>query len=622
MSKPMPLYPQQQQHAEPDSFPPVVHRKPHLPATEVGSGQLPLLNRGIEIERVVRALKMAIAQHSPGTLVRNSAFGIVAVSGGGKTEMLRQVCENLAHAAFAPSSCHTAYFNWQFYDCVPSVKLDVPDAAKFFAMLIMRSCGEPRRQAARIVAEVADPLLYAVKFLRSVLGGETLPMVICIDQLIELAVECRGGVSGNDSKMLQAMMEFQDVNNSTASEPPVYFVFSALHVSLADACLEQRPVTFIPLRPFTLENVFTCVGPRLTAAALSDRKLYQLLLSCAGHPRAVVEGLREQAERLCLPESKLADRDGYGPRQRIIQVVKVSPLIEERETRELVHRWFDFTNPKLSPEEDKEHRINFPLLHDSHALDGTTVTLFFPFLLLHWSSWHREKRTFEDLRLALKADSQVLHGNSTASAGVFQHFEAVRRLAANEKPFKLADYFATSGVLIGEYLQYATGNITMKCNLPGGHSVCDSGYNLPADFDKIIWMLTIGCIVVISDPTTENGIQYLAPFHDAIDSTLVAIAGVQVKFTEKGSAISWEVLHAGALAVLAPFAAAGFRTFPVIFSNQVQGNLTQEAEELMSDSVVFLETATLHWTRPLGVLQLHIEKLGNAVREVFPFLGM
>ena len=125
---------------------------------------------------------------------------------------------------------------------------------------------------------------------------------------------------------------------------------------------------------------------------------------------------------------------------------------------------------------------------------------------------------------------------------------------------------------------------------------------------------------MVSKNPTEDGIEYLAPFHDKSTKKLVGIAGVQVRFVKGGPPDTWGSINVGAVESLKPFAKLGFAPFPVILTTVDQERVKPCTETVMKDSVSFLETATFQWTLPLGILRLHTEKLGSVVSKSFPFL--
>ena len=602
------------------------YHEPFLPTTAVSEGQVELMNRSMEIERMMEALKEAIAQTGK-PLLRYSVIGTVAIPGGGKTELLRQVCESIAHEAFKPHPCRAVYLSYQVYpDCVPTFPLNPEpggkqqshsEAAKYFACLILMSCGVAPEHAS-VTVEVVEPLAYGIQFLRAVLNAETVPLVICVDELVHLDAQC----PGNSSWTLHTLMAFQDENNDpTSGSPPVYFVFSALHKSMVEGPETPigRPVTVIPLRPLTLEQTFACAGRAVRAKSLEEPKVYQLLLSCAGHPRSVIEGLRHVAKTLS--RRTVTDYALHQARERIFSVIKLNFISDGPLTLQAVNRWFDFTTP-LTATEDKQYH-EWGLLHNLGR--SKDVVLFSPLLLLHWSSAHQEERTAEDLRLALRADALVQSGHEKAAESVFYHYEAVRRLAASEKPFRLSAYYAAKGAFLGKTFSKTTGGMYVNCKLPtDAECSCVTTVENFSNVSSIIDLL-IGGFIVVSENPDQNGIEYLAPFHDAKTSKLVAIAGVSVKYAVKGTSATWESIHDAAVKALLPFALASkkgkpkYHTFPVIFTTtELCGDAL--TKELMADGVLLLESATFHWTRALGMLRLHVEKLGTVLADELPFL--
>ena len=137
------------------------YKAPPLPATAVANDEVELLNRDIEIECMLQALRDAITL--PSQEAQHHVIATVGIPGSGKTEMLRQVCETIAHEAFAPRTCRTAYLTFQLYHYAnprppPAMTDDKSEFEKCFTRLLLISCGEtPRGACGRLLAEAGRP---------------------------------------------------------------------------------------------------------------------------------------------------------------------------------------------------------------------------------------------------------------------------------------------------------------------------------------------------------------------------------------------------------------------------------------------------------------------------------
>jgi len=371
----------------------------------------------------------------------------------------------------------------------------------------------------------------------------------------------------------------------------------------------------VPLKPLELHDVFACLPESVANRARKDPKMYQLILSCAGHPRAIVDGFRDEELLKKLPtndDTKLTARDFTEMQLLIVKTCKFHNRSADNVlTLDIVSDWFNFTFT-LTEDDDKKYH-EWGLLWDL----TDDVTMLSPIMLHHWAYSNRGEYLAEDLRVAYDHDADISEAQSEKNAeSVLCRFEAVRRLATKGCAFQLREYYKQAHLNNAPY-------VTVTCKNPiRGSSNCSAVKQVSSfkgDTTTVLDYLNRGYIVY-SNLQNELGIEYVVPFHDEHGVNLVALAGVQVKFVQGRPDESWTDIRTKAVTALKMFSSLSVQTFPVIITTTDQGKVSEGTAGKLDDCVLFLERDTFRWTQQLGVLRLHEIKLGGVIAKEYPFL--
>ena len=158
--------------------------------------------------------------------------------------------------------------------------------------LLFVTCGVSVEMAQKTKIDVA------LDYIRNKLDcGQDATLVICIDEVVEL--DSSKSVEKDEKEPRQSLcqrvmsecMKFQD-----KSEGKVIFLFTAILDSMfiEQTTTSGRAVLPLPLNMIPLSCVFdsTILSKPLRALASRFPGVHQLILSCAGHPRATADGLR------------------------------------------------------------------------------------------------------------------------------------------------------------------------------------------------------------------------------------------------------------------------------------------------------------------------------------------
>ena len=190
------------------------------------------------------------------------------------------------------------------------------------------------------------------------------------------------------------------------------------------------------------------------------------------------------------------------------------------------------------------------------------------------------------------------------------HFEAVLRIAVGQgTAFTLQSFYKTRFVAEGFRNRRVRLAVPEQVNIVA--DVDDfSDRNMP----EVLRLLRLGFIVV-SKAHSEVGVEYLAPFVDATTTKLI-VACVQCKFVVKST--SWTDIADKMLTATKYLRTHRQELFPVVYTTVDQRAM---AESTFSDGVYFTETELFSFTSPLGVLRMHMEKLGAIASQAFPFLA-
>ena len=182
--------------------------------------------------------------------------------------------------------------------------------------------------------------------------------------------------------------------------------------------------------------------------------------------------------------------------------------------------------------------------------------------------------------------------------GLLYHYEAVLRKAVEGKTFTLKQFYRSKHC--GERFE----NLRVKNPVPEQTDLVE---RLPDFQDKkrVLGKLKQGFIVV-SD--LQNG--------TAEDNKLI-VACVQCKFVEKSENSSWSEIQTKMSTATDWLKNRKIQHFPVIYTTADQSYMQRQSYE---DGIYFIEDDIFEFTKKLGVLRLHTQKLGEKVQQKHPYL--
>ena len=134
-----------------------------------------------------------------------------------------------------------------------------------------------------------------------------------------------------------------------------------------------------------------------------------------------------------------------------------------------------------------------------------------------------------------------------------------------------------------------------------------------SDIEAIIGFLREGRIVV-SKAHTEVGVECLAPFELTSNGEL-CIACVQCKFVYSGT--NWNEFSKKMAAAVQGLKTNKVKHFPVVYTTVDQQKINKLT---FNGGVYFIEKDIFEFTKRLGILRLHTQKLGQVLRKEYPFL--
>ena len=447
------------------------------------------------------------------------------------------------------------------------------------------------------VLGIQDDLYRVLKFqqsltlFRTALGmTEGQPLVLFIDEV---------GHLNEPDRLLKELMSEAD-----SRQGKLVFVFAHISQQYLNKCAtgSGREVIGLPLETLPIDVWKTDSRFLQWKNASKNPAVHQLLLQCCGHPRSLFDGLAaalQKEEGLLKSSDELAFENA---RAAIKQKCKFNSFADA-ELEEAIVKWLSIF-PQTADFKDQ-------LLRDGLLLkpaDDRTTDYFPPLLLQDWAG--RRAKDGSSLAFHLKraywCDALLRGGAEKQMEGLLYHYEAVLRKAVEGKTFTLKQFYQSKHC--GERFE----NLRVKAPVPEQTDLVE---RLPDFQDKkrVLGKLKQGFIVV-SDFQSEVGVEYLAPFRTAEDNRLI-VACVQCKFvktsrgwtkikTRMSTATKWlqegEVLH-----------------FPVIYTT---ADLSSIAPQTYEDGIYFTEDDIFEFTKKLGVLRLHTQKLGEKMQQKHPYL--
>ena len=371
-----------------------------------------------------------------------------------------------------------------------------------------------------------------------------------------------------------------------------------------------REVRALGLQPLPLPVIFSPASAVVDAALLTKCKevpaVHQLVLSCAGHPRACFDGLRSVTEEVTgigcdqQPTGKVAVA-----RHKIIEKCKFS----QRATLTAQDLSSYYSLPGWTPAE-KASGVYRGVLHqiDNGKRVGHTLDFFLPLIVQEWAAKNRETTFGHHIDELFACDLVLEPGGEKFMEGVMYHWEAVLRKANEGKRFTLGAFYQS------EHIGKKFKEMTVTVKVPPRASLVAYVDDF-SDIDEVIRLLIQGFIVV-SRKWKEVGVEYLVPYLDADDGSLI-VAAVQCKFVTDST--NWAQIKKKMRTAVDGLKKKRVKYFPVVYTTADQKSMM---EETYDDGIYFVEKDLFRFTSKLGVLRMHTEKLGNALAKEYPAIFM
>ena len=535
-------------------------------------------------------------------------LGTAGMTGIGKTQLLL----NAKKRAEEQLKVKGAYFTFNgqgrlkadFLHHLPERRQQYGDA---FGRTLLGACGVKEEAKGLNLEE-------CLRILRKFMGaGDHEHIVLFIDEVGFLDEQLQEGVKPPVVPLLQDLMQYMDV-----VEHKVIFIFSHLleeMLRLGATSGSGRPVECLSLPALQIdtwqkEERFK----RWRQAAAKYSGIHQLLLLCSGHPRSLFDGLAKVAN-----ESRALLNLNEAPtvaalcraRTMIAQVCKFESRLDNLMDDRTVHDWF---NPLQQPSL-KALNTQGLLVQVSMGGESKRVEAFFhPLVLCEWARLcygNKGSRLAFHLEKAYEYDAELSEGSEKRMEGLMFNYEAVLRIALGGKPIALRKFYATD--FIGEKFK----DMSLVAALPtDGSDLVEFVKDFTkVNMERVIRLLEKG-ITVVSNKQQEVGIEYLTPWRlDTADGDLV-VACVQCKFVQTRA--DWTKIKDRMDTAVKRFKDKQIQVIPVVYATPDEDPMKLEAT--YEDGVYFTEKDMFEFTRKLGILRLHTEKLGQSLKKHVPVL--
>ena len=266
-----------------------------------------------------------------------------------------------------------------------------------------------------------------------------------------------------------------------------------------------------------------------------------------------------------------------------------------------IPRWFNFaTEDNLKP----ALRRDGLLLRLPHDKD----TEFFPPLILwEWARRNANRSLAYHLQQAYAADAVLGADTEKKMEPLIYHYEALLRKASEGKTFTLKQFYKS------EHVSDQLVASAVKAKVPPRDRLVEFVTDF-SDYTRVLELLRTGFIVV-SAFRNEYALEYLSPFRDASDDTLI-VACVQCKFVQ--STVSWSDIKTKMADATQWLKKEKVKCFPVIYTTADQKSMKPET---YAGGIYFNETDMFEFTKRLGVLRLHTQKLGKHIEQKHKWLS-
>ena len=444
------------------------------------------------------------------------------------------------------------------------------------------------------VLGIQDDLYRVLKFqqsltlFRTALGmTEGQPLVLFIDEV---------GHLNEPDRLLKELMSEAD-----SRQGKLVFVFAHISQQYLNKCAtgSGREVIGLPLETLPIDVWKTDRRFEQWKKNSENPAVHQLLLQCCGHPRSLFDGLvaaLQKEEGLLTSSDELAFENA---RTAIKQKCKFNSFADE-ELEKAIVKWLSIF-PQTAVFKNQ-------LLRDGLLLkpaDDRTTDYFPPLLLQDWAGRDGSSLAFH-LKEAFRCDALLGFGTEKKMEGLLYHYEAVLRKAVEGQTFTFKQFYQSKHC--GKRFE----DLEVKAPVPKRTDLVERLPNFQ-DQERVLSNLKQGFIVV-SDCQNEVGVEYLAPFRTAEDGKLI-VACVQCKFVKTST--NWTSIQTQMSTATDWLKKQKIHHFPVIYTT---ADLSSIQPQTYEDGIYFTEEDIFEFTKKLGVLRLHTQKLSKKMQKKHPYL--
>jgi hypothetical protein len=331
-------------------------------------------------------------------------------------------------------------------------------------------------------------------------------LVICVDEIIKLDEKNKQGNGTTEMSLAQHMMS-QCMGLQDSSGGKVIFIFNAILDSMFTRLksLSGRAVRALPLNMIPLRFVFSgLLSVKLKTLAERLPAVYQLVLSCTGHPRATVDSLPLATEKWDA-DSDVSTAATIKARNSIVETCKFDIAYLDDE---ILQEWFAGSVSKKLRRDLFEKGI-------LHSLSDK-VEFLFPLLVQEWAYQNQSRSAYgHHLNGLFDADLIVDQDAEKFMEAVMYHYEAVLRKSLTGEKFSLQSFYKSEHIGRG----FKNTIVTAPVPAEGEKSLVQFVPDF-ADMTYILNLLDDGFIVV-SENHSEAGIEYLAPYRNRSNTLMV-----------------------------------------------------------------------------------------------------
>jgi len=269
--------------------------------------------------------------------------------------------------------------------------------------------------------------------------------------------------------------------------------------------------------------------------------------------------------------------------------------------RGMVYRWFNHYEQDKMDLGEMDAKGLLLLLPD-----GTK--LLNPLMLQFWAKNIKfQVPNAMQFHLSQIYDADAVLGPNTEKRmeALMFHYEAVLRVALAGEPFSLTDFYR------GGYVD-STLSTKVTAILPSVGNIVMNVDNFQGK-EQVLGLLRQGWIVVSTD-TSEPGVEFLSPYKEHGSDKLL-VAAVQCKFVQDKAA--WGDISQKLQDAINMLESEAVQFFPVVYATPDQESIQTKTYK---GGVYFTESGIFEFTNRLGILRLHVMKLGTVLKSHYPWL--